>query len=74
MGTTSSKKKKKAKLQRAIRSIKKHQRLSTDKSNNSNYYSPLTHLKDPQVCYLLVLLLSSVVWSILKSSHGMEGG
>ncbi|KAL5552725.1 hypothetical protein UlMin_040126 [Ulmus minor] len=48
MGTTSSKKKKKAKLQRAIRSIKKHQRLSTEKSNNSNYYSPLTHLKDPQ--------------------------
>ncbi|KAL3649829.1 hypothetical protein CASFOL_006232 [Castilleja foliolosa] len=46
-GTTSSKKKKKAKLERAVRSMKKQQRLSSEKSN-SNYYSPLNHMKDPQ--------------------------
>ncbi|CAA3021604.1 SDA1 homolog isoform X1 [Olea europaea subsp. europaea] len=47
-GTTSSKKKKKAKLQRVIRSMKKQQRLSSENSNNSNYFSPLNHLKDAQ--------------------------
>ncbi|XP_022855527.1 protein SDA1 homolog isoform X2 [Olea europaea var. sylvestris] len=47
-GTTSSKKKKKAKLQRVIRSMKKQQRLSSKNSNNSNYFSPLNHLKDAQ--------------------------
>ncbi|KAG8365994.1 hypothetical protein BUALT_Bualt17G0029900 [Buddleja alternifolia] len=46
-GTVSSKKKKKAKLERAIRSMKKQQRLSSEK-NSSNYYSPLNHLKDAQ--------------------------
>ncbi|KAF3431148.1 hypothetical protein FNV43_RR25878 [Rhamnella rubrinervis] len=46
-GTSSSKKKKQAKLQRAIRSMKKQQRLSSERTN-SNYYSPLNHLKDPQ--------------------------
>ncbi|KAA8533240.1 hypothetical protein F0562_033227 [Nyssa sinensis] len=46
-GTVSSKKKKKAKLQRAIRSMKKQQRVSSENSN-SNYYSPLNHLKDAQ--------------------------
>ncbi|GMI70803.1 hypothetical protein like AT1G13160 [Hibiscus trionum] len=46
-GTTASKKKKKAKLQRAIRSMKRKQRLSSETSNNS-YYSPLYHLKDSQ--------------------------
>ncbi|KAL0336052.1 UNVERIFIED_CONTAM: protein SDA1 [Sesamum radiatum] len=46
-GTTSSKKKKKAKLQRVIRSMKKQQRISSEKTN-SNYYSPLNHLKDAQ--------------------------
>lgn len=46
-GTASSKKKKKAKLQRAIRSMKKQQRLESEK-NCSNYYSPLNHLKDAQ--------------------------
>ncbi|XP_038994068.1 protein SDA1 homolog [Hibiscus syriacus] len=46
-GTTASKKKKKAKLQRAIRSMKRQQRLSSECSNNS-YYSPLYHLKDAQ--------------------------
>ncbi|EPS67162.1 hypothetical protein M569_07614, partial [Genlisea aurea] len=46
-GTTSSKKKKKAKLQRAIRSMKKQQRVSSER-NDSYYYSPLNHLKDPQ--------------------------
>ncbi|KAK1415748.1 hypothetical protein QVD17_31534 [Tagetes erecta] len=47
-GTTSSKKKKKAKLQRAIRSMKKQQRMSSERDNNTNYYSPLTSLQDPQ--------------------------
>ncbi|KAF9677853.1 hypothetical protein SADUNF_Sadunf08G0150900 [Salix dunnii] len=46
-GTVSSKKKKKAKLQRAIRSMKRQQRLSSE-NNNSNYYSPFNHLKDAQ--------------------------
>ncbi|XP_021901267.1 protein SDA1 homolog [Carica papaya] len=46
-GTAASKKKKKAKLQRAIRSMKRQQRLSTEKQNAS-HYSPLNHLKDPQ--------------------------
>ncbi|KAL0385434.1 UNVERIFIED_CONTAM: protein SDA1 [Sesamum radiatum] len=46
-GTTASKKKKKAKLQRVIRSMKKQQRISSEKTN-SNYYSPLNHLKDAQ--------------------------
>ncbi|XAR48128.1 hypothetical protein NMG60_11030845 [Bertholletia excelsa] len=46
-GTTSSKKKKKAKLERAIRSMKKQQRMSSE-SMGSNYYSPLNHLKDAQ--------------------------
>ncbi|KAK9063467.1 hypothetical protein SSX86_017337 [Deinandra increscens subsp. villosa] len=47
-GTTSSKKKKKAKLQRVIRSMKKQQRISSERDSNLNYYSPLTSLKDPQ--------------------------
>ncbi|CAK9180520.1 unnamed protein product [Ilex paraguariensis] len=46
-GTTSSKKKKKAKLQRVARSMKKQQRMSSEKDNLS-YYSPLNHLKDAQ--------------------------
>ncbi|TKY58127.1 SDA1-like protein [Spatholobus suberectus] len=46
-GTTASKKKKKAKLQRVIRSMKKQQRLSSERGNNC-YYSPLNHLKDAQ--------------------------
>uniref|UniRef100_A0A2P2IYR4 Protein SDA1 n=1 Tax=Rhizophora mucronata TaxID=61149 RepID=A0A2P2IYR4_RHIMU len=46
-GTVSSKKKKKAKLQRAIRSMKRQQRLSLA-HNSSNNYSPVIHLKDPQ--------------------------
>lgn len=46
-GTLSSKKKKQAKLQRAIRSMKRQQRMSSE-NTNSNYYSPLTHLKDAQ--------------------------
>ncbi|KAF5749191.1 protein SDA1 isoform X3 [Tripterygium wilfordii] len=47
-GTLSSKKKKKAKLQRAIRSMKRQQSMSSEKSN-SNYYSPLYHLKDAYI-------------------------
>ncbi|KAG9445522.1 hypothetical protein H6P81_011650 [Aristolochia fimbriata] len=46
-GTTASKKKKKAKLDRAVRSMKRQQRLSSG-NNNPSYYSPLTHLKDAQ--------------------------
>ncbi|GAV59789.1 SDA1 domain-containing protein/NUC130_3NT domain-containing protein [Cephalotus follicularis] len=46
-GTVASKKKKKAKLERAIRSMKRQQRLSS-KNSNSNYYSPLNHLNDAQ--------------------------
>ncbi|XP_006653797.3 protein SDA1 homolog [Oryza brachyantha] len=46
-GTSATKKKKKAKLQRVIRSMKRQQRKSTEETG-SNYYSPLTYLKDPQ--------------------------
>jgi protein SDA1 len=46
-GTAATKKKKKAKLQRVIRSMKRQQRKSTE-DTGSNYYSPLTYLKDPQ--------------------------
>ncbi|KAG6708126.1 hypothetical protein I3842_06G064500 [Carya illinoinensis] len=46
-GTVSSKKKKQAKIQRAIRSMKRQQRLSSEKTT-SNYYSPLSHLRDAQ--------------------------
>lgn len=46
-GTAASKKKKKAKLQRVVRSLKRQQRKSTEESG-SNYYSPLTYLKDTQ--------------------------
>ncbi|CAN8293837.1 unnamed protein product [Cochlearia groenlandica] len=45
-GTSSSKKKKQAKLQRAMRSIKKKQRASTE--NATSTYSPLNHLNDAQ--------------------------
>ncbi|KAM7274756.1 hypothetical protein ACFE04_016622 [Oxalis oulophora] len=46
-GTVSSKKKKKAKLERAMRSLKRQQRVS-ERNENTNYYSPLNHLKDAQ--------------------------
>ncbi|KAG6486860.1 protein SDA1 homolog [Zingiber officinale] len=46
-GTSASKKKKKAKLQRVIRNMKRHQRLASQ-NNSSSYYSPLSHLKDAQ--------------------------
>ncbi|KAJ4835957.1 hypothetical protein Tsubulata_026185 [Turnera subulata] len=46
-GTASSKRKKQAKLQRAIRSMKKQQRLSSQ-NTGASYYSPLNHLKDSQ--------------------------
>ncbi|WCJ38608.1 SDA1 family protein [Euphorbia peplus] len=46
-GTVSSKKKKQAKLQRAMRSMKRKNRLSSEKTS-SNFYSPLNHLKDAQ--------------------------
>ncbi|XP_020591282.1 protein SDA1 homolog [Phalaenopsis equestris] len=46
-GTASSKRKKKAKLQRVIRSIKRQHRKSSEKSG-PNSYSPLTHLNDAQ--------------------------
>ncbi|XP_021755533.1 protein SDA1 homolog [Chenopodium quinoa] len=44
-GTTSSKKKKKAKLKREICSMKRQQRLSSEKTG-SNHYSPLSDLHD----------------------------
>lgn len=46
-GTAASKKKKKAKLQRVIRSMKRKQRKSVGETSSS-YYSPLTYLKDAQ--------------------------
>lgn len=46
-GTNSSKKKKKAKLQRVMRSIKKQQRVNSENLGWGSY-SPLQHLKDPQ--------------------------
>ncbi|CAO2043842.1 unnamed protein product [Urochloa humidicola] len=46
-GTAASKKKKKAKLQRVIRSMKRQQKKSVDEAGSS-YYSPLTYLKDAQ--------------------------
>ncbi|KAK9090261.1 hypothetical protein Sjap_023438 [Stephania japonica] len=46
-GTLASKKKKQAKLQRAMRSMKKQQRNSSE-NINSSYYSPLNHLIDAQ--------------------------
>lgn len=46
-GTSASKKKKQAKLQRAVRTMKKQQRMSAEKTS-PNYYSPLSHLKDAQ--------------------------
>ncbi|XP_062185408.1 uncharacterized protein LOC133888997 [Phragmites australis] len=46
-GTAASKKKKKAKLQRVIRSMKRQQRKSAEETGSS-YYSHLTYLKDPQ--------------------------
>ncbi|KAG2574986.1 hypothetical protein PVAP13_7KG413600 [Panicum virgatum] len=46
-GTAASKKKKKAKLQRVIRSMKRQQRKSVEEAGSS-YYSPLTYLKDAQ--------------------------
>ncbi|VVA91183.1 unnamed protein product [Arabis nemorensis] len=45
-GTSSSKKKKQAKLQRAMRSIKRKQRSSSENTNST--YSPLNHLNDAQ--------------------------
>ncbi|KAG0527614.1 hypothetical protein BDA96_06G248200 [Sorghum bicolor] len=46
-GTAASKKKKKAKLQRVIRSMKRQQRKSVEETGSS-FYSPLTYLKDAQ--------------------------
>ncbi|MCL7046810.1 hypothetical protein MKW94_012520 [Papaver nudicaule] len=46
-GTLASKKKKQAKLQRAIRSMKRQQRANSEK-DTPNYYSPLNHLTDAQ--------------------------
>ncbi|KAK9676244.1 hypothetical protein RND81_11G063900 [Saponaria officinalis] len=46
-GTSKSKKKKKAKLERVVRSMKRQQRLDSEKTGPT-YYSPLTRLKDAQ--------------------------
>ncbi|KAG7654122.1 Armadillo-type fold [Arabidopsis suecica] len=45
-GTSSSKKKKQAKLQRAVKSIKRKQRSSSE--NTTSTFSPLNHLNDAQ--------------------------
>ncbi|XP_010476307.1 PREDICTED: protein SDA1 homolog [Camelina sativa] len=45
-GTSSSKKKKQAKLQRAVKSIKRKQRSSSE--NTTSAFSPLNHLNDAQ--------------------------
>ena len=52
-----ARKKKQAKLQWVVRNIKRKQRMSSE-NNSSNYYSPLTHLKDAQVADLIVALIS----------------
>ncbi|KAK6930922.1 SDA1 domain [Dillenia turbinata] len=70
-GTAASKKKKKAKLQRAIRSMKRQQRMSAV-NNGSNYYSPLNHLKDAQGGGYGVFLLQGFaekLFSRLQNSH-----
>ncbi|KAH9626837.1 hypothetical protein KSS87_002482 [Heliosperma pusillum] len=46
-GTSKSKKKKKAKLQRVVRSMKRQQRLDSE-TTGPTYYSPLTKLNDAQ--------------------------
>ncbi|KAI3966934.1 hypothetical protein MKX01_017585 [Papaver californicum] len=46
-GTLASKKKKQAKLQRAVRSMKRQQ-LANSEMDTTNYYSPLNHLIDAQ--------------------------
>ncbi|XP_074309506.1 uncharacterized protein LOC141643990 [Silene latifolia] len=46
-GTSKSKKKKKAKLERVVRSMKRQQRLDSEKTGPT-YYSPLSKLKDAQ--------------------------
>ncbi|XP_009602907.1 uncharacterized protein [Nicotiana tomentosiformis] len=46
-GTSASKRKKQAKLQRVVRSMKKQQRMQSDNSG-TGYSSPLNHLKDAQ--------------------------
>ncbi|KAI3931452.1 hypothetical protein MKX01_040369 [Papaver californicum] len=46
-GTLAGKKKKQAKLQRSIRSMKRQQRANSEK-DTPNYYSPLNHLIDAQ--------------------------
>ncbi|GLT86561.1 hypothetical protein SLE2022_046950 [Rubroshorea leprosula] len=47
-GTTASKRKKKANLQRGIHSMKRQQHMSSE-SSTSIYYSPPRHLKDAEV-------------------------
>ncbi|KAL8155370.1 hypothetical protein AgCh_000669 [Apium graveolens] len=51
-GTTSSKKKMKAKLQRVSGSMKKQQRQSSEKKTTLSSYSPLNHLNDAQNLYI----------------------
>ncbi|EFJ18121.1 hypothetical protein SELMODRAFT_113277 [Selaginella moellendorffii] len=46
-GTVSSKKKKQAKIERAIRSLKKQQRIKAQEEKKGSF-APLEHLRDPQ--------------------------
>ncbi|KAL0732783.1 hypothetical protein Bca4012_008993 [Brassica carinata] len=69
-GTSSSKKKKQAKLQRAMKSIKKKQRASSQ--NTTSTYSPLNHLNDPQKFAEKLLSRLQTGKSIGKTSERIE--
>ncbi|KAL1189397.1 hypothetical protein V5N11_029013 [Cardamine amara subsp. amara] len=71
-GTSSSKKKKQAKLQRAMRSIKKKQRVSSQ--NTTSTYSPLNHLNPSDAQKFAKKLLSRLQTdnSIVKASGRVE--
>uniref|UniRef100_A0A803LYJ1 Protein SDA1 n=1 Tax=Chenopodium quinoa TaxID=63459 RepID=A0A803LYJ1_CHEQI len=59
-GTTSSKKKKKAKLKREICSMKRQQRLSSEKTG-SNHYSPLSDLHDADVNMMTIIVIARTI-------------
>ncbi|CAA7039251.1 unnamed protein product [Microthlaspi erraticum] len=69
-GTSSSKKKKQAKLQRAMKNIKRKQRASTE--NTTSTYSPLNHLNDPQKYAERLLSRLQTGKSIGKTSERIE--
>ncbi|KAI3878836.1 hypothetical protein MKW92_008135 [Papaver armeniacum] len=59
-GTLASKKRKQAKLQRAVRSMKRQQRANSEK-DTPNYYSPLNHLTDAQVKMMILKVIARAV-------------